>query len=124
MSEQARGSVLLEQLLAISVLGILVVSVFSVLTTGSLAAQMAQKLSLASGLAAEKLEEISARCEGSAEASRRPFDPKRFPGYQWKAAIAEVAPGLCQTTVTVWWPERGRERSVSLTTLVRRQEDP
>ncbi len=122
MSDQ--GSALVEQLLAISLLGVLVVSVFSVLTTGSLAAQMAQKVSLAGGLAAQKLEEISGRCEGSSVVPRQQLDTGRFPGYEWQAIVAEVAPGLCQATVTVSWPERSRQRSVSLTTLMRRQEEP
>lgn len=114
---------LLDQIVAIALLGVLVASIFSVLTAGSLAAQMAREFSLAGGLAAKKLEEITAACEEPAGVSRQALDPQRFPRYEWQVDVAEVTPPLCQVTVTVWWPQRGRERSVSLTTLVRRQEE-
>lgn len=119
----ARGSVLIEQLLAISLMSLLLVSVFSLLTVGSFAAQMAQEFSLAGGLAAQKLEEITGGREGPAPVAREPLDSARFPRHQWQADITEVGPALRQVTVTVWWPHRGRERSVSLTTLVRQQEE-
>ncbi|MGQ0571579.1 MAG: hypothetical protein ACT4P5_18920 [Armatimonadota bacterium] len=120
---QGRGSVLIEQLLATALLGLLVVSLFSLLTTGSLAARMAQELALAGDLAAHKLEEITGSWEEAVEVARRPLDPERFPKYEWQVAVAEVDSGLQQVTVTVWWPRRGRERSVNLTTLVRRSEE-
>lgn len=119
-----RGSVLLEHLVAVSLLGVLAVSIFALLGTGSLAAQLSRKLSVAGELAAGKIEQFTERCEGPAEVAREPLDPERFPGYQWQSVTEEVSPGLCQVTVTVWWPLRGQQRSFQLTTLIRRQEEP
>ncbi|MDR7518381.1 MAG: hypothetical protein QN131_00150 [Armatimonadota bacterium] len=124
LASNSRGSVLLEQLVAIAVLGLLVVSTFSLLTTGTLAAQTAQKMSVAGTLAAQKLEEFSGQCGEFTTTPRQPLDPQQFPGYQWRAVVEEAAPGLCRVTVTVWWPVRGQERQTSLSTLARRQEGP
>ncbi len=118
-----RGSLLLEHLVAMALLSLMVVSVFSMLSTGSWAAQRAKETRLAGSLAAQKLEELTARCDDTTDISRQPFDPVRFPGYQWLADVTQVAPSLRQVTVTVSWPARGQERSVSLTTLVRHQDD-
>lgn len=116
-----RGSVLLEQLLAMSLLGLIIAAVFGVLATGSLTATIAQNLSLAGELAAGKLEELSAGCR-PLDMDRQSFGSSPLTKYEWRASVAEIAPGLCQATVTVRWPERGRHRSVTLTTLSR-QED-
>ena len=118
-----RGSVLIEQILAIALLSVVVVSLFSLLATGSMAGQLAQELSLAGALAAQKLEETLASREEPTEVPRQLLDPRRFPGYEWQVTVTEVAPALQQVTVTVWWLRRGYQRSVSLTTLVRWQED-
>src|SRR5262249_32935472 len=58
-----RGSLLLEHLVAMALLGLLAVSVFSLLSTGSRAAQIAKEARLAGSLAAQKLEELTARCD-------------------------------------------------------------
>ena len=118
-----RGSVLVEQVVAIALLGLLLVGVFSLLATGSLAARLARELSTAGNLAAEKLEDVIQNPGAPAVVSREPVDRERFPRYEWGVGVTEVAPALRQVTVTVWWPQRGRERSVSLTTLVRQQEE-
>jgi type II secretory pathway pseudopilin PulG len=118
-----RGSLLIEHLVAMALLSLLVVSVFSMLSTGSWAAHRAKETRLAGTLAAQKLEELTARCDDTTDVSRQPLDPVRFPGYQWLADVTQVAPSLRQVTVTVSWPARGQERSVSLTTLVRHQDD-
>ena len=117
------GSILLEQILAVMLLSVFVVGLFSLLTVGSLGAQMAQEFSLAGALAAQKLEEIAARCEEPTEVARKPLDPARFPRYEWQVNVGEATQGLRQVTVTVWWPQRRHERGVSLTTLVRCPED-
>ncbi|MGQ0549187.1 MAG: hypothetical protein ACT4PY_05930, partial [Armatimonadota bacterium] len=56
-------------------------------------------------------------------ALRQPLDPERFPRHEWQVDVANVDAALRQVTVTIWWPQRGRERSVSLTTFVRLPED-
>ena len=122
-SIQHRGSLLIEHLVAMALLGLLVVSVFSLLSTGSRAAQMAKEARIAGSLAAQKLEELTARCDRTTDVSPQPLDPARFSGYQWQADVTEVAPNLRQMTVTVKWVARGQERKVRLTTLVRHSDD-
>ena len=118
-----RGSLLLEHVVAMVLLSLLVVSVFSMLSTGSRAAQMAKETRLAGSLAAQKLEELTARTDDTTDISPQPLDPARFSGYQWQADVTQVAPSLRQVTVTVSWRARGQERKVSLTTIVRHQDD-
>ncbi len=118
-----RGSILIEQLVAIALMSIMLVSVFSLLTAGALAAQMAQEFGLAGGLAAQKLEEITGGREEPTGGLRQPIDPDRYPRHEWQADVTDVDAALRQITVTVWWRQRGRERSVSLTTLVRQHEE-
>ncbi len=117
-----RGSVLIEQVLAVALMSLMLVSVFSLLTVGSLAAQSSQESSLAGGLAAQKLEQITGRWEDPAEIPRQALGPQ-YPLHQWQVDVEDVDAALRAVTVTVSWPHRGRERSVSITTLVRRQEE-
>ncbi len=118
-----RGSILLEQLVALGLMSLMLVGLFSLLTAGALGAQMSSELSLAGGLAAQKLEEIAGSREEPTNVLRQPFDSDRFPRYEWQVDVTDVDAALRQVTVTVWWSQRGRERSVSLTTFVRRSEE-
>ncbi len=118
-----RGSVLVEQLIALALLSLLVMSIFSLLTTGTLAAHLARESSLAGGLAAQKLEEILASTEELVDVPRQPLDPQRLPRYEWQVTVTDTDPALRQVTVTVWWPLRNAERSVSFTTLIRRPDE-
>lgn len=118
-----RGSILLEQLVAMGLMSLMLVGLFSLLTAGALGAQLSSELSLAGGLAAQKLEEIAGSREEPASTLRQPLDPDRYPKHDWQVDVTDVDAALRQVTVTVWWPQRGRERSVSLTTFVRRSEE-
>jgi len=118
-----RGGVLIEQLIALALLSLLVMSIFSLLTTGTLAAHLAHGSSLAGGLAAQKLEEILASPERPGEVARQPLDPQRFPRYEWQVTVTDINPALRQVTVTVWWPLWKTARNISLTTLIRRQDE-
>ncbi len=118
-----RGGVLIEQVVALALLSLLVVSIFSLLTVGTRAAHLAQESSLAGGLAAQKLEEILASSDDPFGIPRRRLDPQRFPRYDWQLTVSDVDPVFRQVTVTVWWPLRNTERSIRLTTLIRREED-
>lgn len=118
-----RGSILLEQLVAMGLMSLMLVGLFSLLTAGALGAQMSSELSLAGGLAAQKLEEIAGSREEPTNVPRQPLDSERFPRYEWQADVTDVDVALRQVTVTVWWQQRGRERSVSLTTFVWRSEE-
>src|SRR3990172_5454068 len=84
-----RGGVLLEQLVAITLLGLLVASIFSLLTTGTLAAHLARESSLAGGLASQKLEEILASSSEPVDVPRQPLDPQRFPRYEWQVSLTD-----------------------------------
>lgn len=119
----SRGSILVEQVIALALMSIMLVSIFSLLTAGSLAAQVSQEFSLASGLAAQKLEQIMGSREDPTEVERQPLDPERYPKHYWQVDVSEVDATLHQVTVTVWWPFRGRERATSLTTLVRSRDE-
>ncbi|MGH2375743.1 MAG: type IV pilus modification PilV family protein, partial [bacterium] len=79
MDTPERGSILIEQLVALSLMSLMLVGLFSLLTAGALAAQMSSEFSLAGSLAAQKLEEISGSREEPTEVLRQPLDPERFP---------------------------------------------
>ena len=115
-----RGSILIDQLVALALLGLLLVGVFSLLTVGNLAAQLVRRSALAVGLAAQKMEEVLAAPGEPVEVPRQALDPQRHPSYDWGASVTDVDPALRQVSVTVWWPVRTTVRSVTLTTLVRR----
>lgn len=119
-----RGSVLLEQILAIMLLSLVVVGVFSLLTTGSLAVRMAQEQTVAADLASEKLEDILGSGTEPVAVPREPLGLAGVPRYEWQADIEEVSPALHRISVTVWWSRGHNERSVSLTTLVRQRDEP
>ena len=74
-----RGSILIDQLVALALLGLLLVGVFSLLTTGSLAAQLVRQSTLAGGVAAQKMEEILNRSEEPVSVPRQPVDALRIP---------------------------------------------
>ena len=116
-----RGSILLDQMVALALLGLLVVSTFSLLTTGTLAAHLARESSVAGGLAAQKLEETLA--SEPAEVRRQLIDPVRFPRYEWQVSVMDADGPFQRVAVTVWWPLRNTMRSVTLTTLVRREDE-
>lgn len=116
-----RGAILLEYLIATLVLAIVVTGVFGLLSVGYLSAAMAQDFSLATNLAQRRLEEIKAAgCEAAASIPRQPVDASRFRGYEWEVEAIAVAPQLKEVRATVYWKARGRERSVSLVTVVRK----
>lgn len=115
-----RGALLLEQLIAIAILAMVVMSVFNLLVVGSLAGALAQDQSLATHLAQRRLEEIKAAgCDAAASLPRQPVDASQFRGYEWQVDVVDLAPQLKQVAATVYWRARGRERSVSLVTFVR-----
>jgi type II secretory pathway pseudopilin PulG len=117
--------VLLEQILAIMLLSLVVVGVFSLLATGSLAVRMAQEQTVAASLASEKLEGILDSGTEPVAVPREPLGFAGVPRYEWQAdIIEEVSPALRRISVTVWWSRGHNERSVSLTTLVRRRDEP
>ncbi len=119
--QMQRGSVLLEQLVAMVILAIAAASVFSLLSLGYLAAAMAQDVTVATNLAQRKLEETKAADYAVAVSLRRQAaDAPAFSGFEWAIDVLEQQPGLKEVLATVYWKARGRERSVRLVTVVTR----
>jgi type II secretory pathway pseudopilin PulG len=115
-----RGALLIEQIVAFVVLAIAATSVFSLLSVGHLSAAMAQDLSVATNLAQRKLEETRAvGFDAAAPIPRQAVDPTTFPNYEWEVEVLERVPGLKEVHATVYWRARGRERTVSLVTIIR-----
>ncbi len=122
-----KGSTLIETLVAVALLSIISVSMFSLFSTGWAAAKLAGGVEGATLLAQQRLEQIKASASTDAPLTqgREPIDPLNFPGYSWDVIAEEQAPGLHQVTVSVYWNLLGRERRVSLGTYVRtRVEQP
>jgi hypothetical protein len=118
----ARGSVVLEQVVAMALLGLATVGIFGMLLTGALAMQLTRDTTIAGELAAQKIEELGGRCAGSYEVPRQPAGSARAPRHEWQAMVEEQVPGLCTVQVTVRWSLKGAERSMTLTTLARRAD--
>ena len=116
----ARGATLIEVLVAISLLAIVAAGIFSFYTTGMFTRQEAANLAIATELAQAHMEELIAHpYTTKAAGDDSGADSTSAPGYRWTAEITPTAPGLSQGTVTVSWVQTGRQRRVTLTTLVR-----
>ncbi len=115
------GVTLIESLVAVTLLSVLAVTMFSLYSTGLAAAKLVQGLDEAALLAQQRLEQIKATagCNcGALGQVREPVDPVHFPGYAWEVDTLEQAPGLQLVTVHVYWRHLGRERQVSLVTYI------
>lgn len=115
-----RGAILIEHVVATSVLAVVVIGVLSLLSVGYLSTVIARDLSLATNLAQRKLEEVrAAGCEAAASIPRQPVDARAPQGYEWEVEVLEQSPGLKEVKATVYWKVRGRQRSLNLVTLMR-----
>ena len=115
------GFTLIESLVAVTLLSVLAVTMFSLYSTGLAAAKLVEGLDEAALLAQQRLEQIKATagCNcGSLGQVRELVDPVHFPGYMWAVDAIEQAPGLQLVTVHVYWSHLGRERQVSLVTYI------
>ncbi len=125
MARGARGATLIEVLVAMSLLAIVAAGIFGFYATGMFARQNAANLAIATGLAQAHMEQLIAHPDRtSAEGDDPGVDPAGRPGYRWTADITPAAPGLSQGTVTVSWVQAGRQRQVTLTTLLRTPDPP
>lgn len=116
----ARGATLIEVLVALSLLAIVAAGIFSFYTTGMFTRQEAANLAIATGLAQGHMEELIAHPYNTKPEGGDPgADSASVPGYRWTAEIKPAAPGLSQGTVTVSWVQMGRQRRLTLTTLLR-----
>ncbi len=115
------GVTLIESLVAVTLLSVLAVTMFSLYSTGLAAAKLVQGLDEAALLAQQRLEQVKATsgCNcGPLGHVREPVDAVLFPGYVWEVDALEQAPGLQLVTVHVYWRHLGRERQVSLATYI------
>lgn len=92
-----RGIVLLEQVVALALLGVLLMSILGPLLTEVFAAQRARRSSQASHLAGQRLEAILAGAAPPESSARRPLDPDRWGPYRWPCVSGRGA-----TPWTAW----------------------
>lgn len=110
------GLTLVEVVVALALLAMTAAALFGLYTTGLLAGGMGKRMAGAVALAQQRLEASRSPCVLSDDGPAA-IDPA-FPDYRWERRVTEVLPGLREVTATVYWQERGQERSVTLTTLV------
>ena len=125
MARGARGATLIEVLVAISLLAIVAAGVFSFYATGIFTREHAASLAIATGLAQARMEQLIAHpFNTKAEGDDPGVDPASGLGYRWTAEVRPAAPGLSQGIVTVSWVQTGRQRQITLTTLLRTPDPP
>lgn len=122
----SRGVTLIELMVTLSLLAVVGTGVFGLYTTATLASRHAQDVAVATGLAQARMEQVKTNPSAfTATGDSQVTHPTDVPGYRWATeATTAVAPGLNQVTVTVFWVQRGRQRHVTLTTLVRTPKAP
>ena len=118
------GMSLIEVMVALVILSILTVPLFSYFVTGNVYSATARKDIAAMSLAQEKLEEIKTRPYNSVQTEQT--EPAHLPIpvtgrynnlFSYKIIVVENAPRSLKTaTVTIYYQEQGRDRQVSLTT--------
>ena len=118
MRKQRDGFTFVEILAALVFLAILIPAVLEGLTLSSRAAELAERRALAAGLAQNKLDELTLNNAWATGGTRGDFG-KDWPGMRWEATQSTWDMGaMTVLTVEVFFPARGQEKSVSLSTLV------
>ncbi len=113
----ARGVTLVEVLATLVLVGIVLPASMMGVTLSLRAAHLARHQQEASLLAESRLNEILALGDATTMTGVGDFSPDR-PDYRWETSTAVSDFGLTEVIVTVSWLERGRDRSVSLSTLL------
>lgn len=117
------GFTLIETVVVIGMLGIVVVPLLSMFSLGLTSSYDATKLTMASFLAQEKVEEVLAAAPASRLSLHLPSvtpitGDSRF---TYTRQVVVYAVGLLQVTVEIYWQESGRNRSYKVVTLVASQ---
>jgi len=114
---------LVEVLAALLLAAIVLPVAMQAISVATHAAGDARRRLEAAALAEGKLAELVAAGEWQTAELSGGFAPE-YPEYTWRAEVTEwpTAAGLRQLAVEVGWVARGRERAVTLTTLVRPAE--
>ncbi len=112
-----RGVSLVEVLATLVLVGIVLPAAMQGVTLSLRAAQVARHQQEATMLAEARLGEIHAARDASMFTGAGDFGIE-WPEYRWECQSMPAEFGLSEVTVTVYWQERGLERSVALTSLV------
>ena len=111
------GFTLVEVLATLVLLGIVVPVAMRGVSMALAAASTARRTAEAASLAQAKLNELIIDGTWQTSGTTGDFSPDH-PEYRWTCANAARDYGTYEVALTVTWTQRGRERSLSLTTLV------
>lgn len=112
---RTRAFTLVEVLAAMVLLGIVLPIAMRGVSVALSAAQTARHTSLAASLAESKLNELVALGEITNGTGDFGTD---WPGYSWKTVATARDFNTTEFAITVTWQQRGRERSLVVSTLV------
>lgn len=111
------GFTLIEVLVTMLLLGIILPVTMRGISLALAASSHAERMSIAADLADEKLNDLITQGITNTGTGAGDFSPDH-PDYHWKSDIQTRDYGLDEVDLTVSWMERGRERSLVLSTLV------
>lgn len=117
---RVRGFTFVEIMAAMFFLAIALPVITAAFSLSSRAGEAAERTSLAGQLAENQLNEIVIDQTGSSGSAGRGDFGADYPGFRWESRQEAwtVDGNLTQLTVEVFFPVQGRERSVTLTTLL------
>jgi len=116
------GFTFIELLATVVLIGIIMpVAMHSIALCASLGGQARRQMEAAS-LARTKLTELTASDDWKTSQKDGDFGDD-WPGYRWTAEVSSWTDStMSQLDLTVFWQSRGKERSVTLSTLVNPEE--
>lgn len=116
------GFTFIELLATVVLIGIIMpVAMHSIALCASLGGQARRQIEAAS-LARTRLTELTASDDWKTSQKAGDFGDD-WPGYRWTAEVSSWSDStMSQLDVTVFWQARGKERSVTLSTLVNPEE--
>ena len=115
---RSRGFTLIEILAALLFLAILIPAIVSGLSLANRASVIAERSSIASELAENKLGELLIDDAWTTAVAKGDFG-KDWPGYRWELSKATWSvDDMIELRLDVYFPVQGRERSVRFGTLV------
>ena len=113
-----RGFTLIEVLAAVVLVAIVMPVVMRGISLATSAAGISRQRTEAATLASMKLHELVATGQWQNGSTSGDFAGE-FPDYQWSAQIADwTDPDLEQLDVKVMWTARGRQQSITVSTLI------
>ncbi|MFW5808115.1 MAG: type IV pilus modification PilV family protein [Spirochaetota bacterium] len=116
---EKNGFALIEVLIAVTILSVIIVSLYSGVSTGALAIAQNKNMTSAILIARSKLNEFKNSSMRGTDVSSETVE--EYPGFTWEREIVqyenELLPELIQAkvvTITVHWKYNNRDRSFSL----------